>query len=75
MTQIIARSESLSTEVAGERALAESVSLALATRAALGHGPATAMLLEYELSLSLSLGQGLMINPESVPGEDQAAEG
>ena len=76
MTQTIARSELLSTEVAGERALAESVSFALATREALGHGPASAMLLGYELSpLTLSLGQGLMINPEGVPGEGQAAEG
>ena len=58
----------LSNGVAAERALAESVSFTSATREAPGDGLASLMLLGYELSLPLSLDQGLMINPEGVPG-------
>ena len=54
--------------MASERALSESVSFTSATREAPGDGLAALMLLGYELSLPLSLDQGLMINPEGVPG-------
>jgi hypothetical protein len=54
--------------VAAERALAESVSFTTATRETPEDGLASLMLISYELSLPLSLDQGLVINPEGVPG-------
>jgi hypothetical protein len=69
MTQAMARAGGdCQMGVATERALAESVSFTTATREAPGDGLASLMLIGYELSLPLSLDQGLMINPEGVPG-------